>query len=235
MNKDIFIRRLKECRKRKYKTQQDFADAYKATYGTIRDSDRPASERGMFGTVQSWEQGKTTPTAEVLSNICEILDCDADYLLGRIDERNHTLADMRAYTGLSTEAIEQLHEYAGFLSQEDWWLDEEANENYFHGYTLFLIDELLNGSKRHKIDANPLARLYEFVYEDLADGEDLDLEDSRRIDFCISPLTQEIAYILSENARKRKFPPALGIRIKDKTYQFRLSSRRGIEPGEWED
>ena len=46
---------------------------------------------------------------------------------------------------------------------------------------------------------------------------------------------QEIAYILSENARKRKFPPALGIRIRDKTYQFRLSSRRGIEPGEWED
>lgn len=97
MNKDIFIRRLKECRKRKYKTQQDFADAYKAAYGTIRDSDRPASESGMFGTVQSWEQGKTTPTAEVLSNICALLDCDADYLLGRIDERNHTLTDMRAY------------------------------------------------------------------------------------------------------------------------------------------
>lgn len=235
MNKVIFIQRLKECRKRKYKTQQDFADAYKAKYGTIRDSNRPASESGMFGTVQSWEQGKTTPTAEVLGNICELLDCDADYLFGRIDERNHTLADIRDYTGLSVEAIEQLHEYVGFLSKENWWLDEETNENYFHGYTLFLIDELLNGSKRHKIDANPLARLYEFVYEDLEEDEDLDLEDSRQIDSCIGPLTQEIAYILSENARKHKFPPALGIRIVDNTYQFRLSSRRKVEPGEWEE
>ena len=79
------------------------------------------------------------------------------------------------------------------------------------------------------------SRLYEFVYEELADGEDLDLEDNRQIDAYISPLTQEIAYILSENARKRKFPPALGIRTRDKTYQFRLSSRRSVEPGDWED
>lgn len=38
-----------------------------------------------------------------------------------------------------------------------------------------------------------------------------------------------------DGTRKRNFPPALGVRIRDKTYQFRLSSRRGVEPGDWED
>ena len=35
MNTTIFIERLKECRKRKYSSQQAFADAYMEKYGKI--------------------------------------------------------------------------------------------------------------------------------------------------------------------------------------------------------
>ena len=234
MNRDIFILRLKKCRKRKYKTQQDFADAYMAKFGMIRDSDRPASQSGMFGTIQSWEQGKSTPTADALANICELLDCDSDYLLGRIDERTHSVEDMRQYTGLSAEAIERLHYFADQLTKEGWWLNEEDNENHFLSFLLFLVDEIIIGSKHHQVDAGPLAQLYEYSYEDLDEDGEISLEDIRQIDTLCYAVTQGITAILSENARSRVFPPALAIRHNDQTYQFRLSSRKKIEDGEWE-
>ena len=233
MNRNIFILRLKECRKRKYRSQAAFAEAYVERFGMIRDPDRK-TDNGMFGTVQSWEQGKSTPTAEVLANICELLECDADYLLGRIDERTHILDKMRKYTGLSAEAIERLHYCADQLAKENWWQDEEDNDNHFRSFELFLIDEILTGSKHHRVDASSLSLLYEYVYEDLDESADIDLEDARHIDTLCYSLTQGITAILSENARNHVFPPALGIRVKDNTYQFRLSSRVKDEDGDWE-
>lgn len=140
MNRDIFSDRLIECRKRKYSSQQKFADAYMERYGIIRK--KKTTNNNMFETVQSWEQGKSTPSAEVLANICELLDCDADYLLGRIDHRTHDIEDAHRYTGLSSEALEQPHEYhenlKEFSSHEDleelekmWWMHP-----YYRAYAL---------------------------------------------------------------------------------------------------
>lgn len=237
MNRDIFIQRFKECRKRKFKTQQMFADAYKDRFGMIRDTDLPASGSGMFGTVQSWEQGKSTPTAEVLANICELLECDADYLLGRINEYTHDVETVRCYTGLSTEAIEKLHYYADQLAKEEWWIDEEANRQHFLSFGLFLIDELLAGSKNNQLNASMLAEIFEYEYEWMDSVEDVDIEDFHKIESYIYSIVHSITSILTENARQRAFPPALLVRrdTESNTYQFRLSSRRGIEPGEWEE
>lgn len=105
MNTDIFTERLQECRRRKFSSQQAFADAYMERYGMIRKA-RNDRDNNMFGTIQSWEQGKSTPTAEVLANICNLLECDADYLLGRIDQRTHDINDAHRYTGLSAQALE---------------------------------------------------------------------------------------------------------------------------------
>ena len=85
MNTTLFTQRLQECRRRIFSSQQAFADAYMERFGMIRDI-KKNKEHNMFGTVQSWEQGKSTPSADVLANICDLLDCDADYLLGRIDQ-----------------------------------------------------------------------------------------------------------------------------------------------------
>ena len=79
MNITIFTQRLQECRRRKFSSQQAFADAYMQRFGMIRQGKKKI-DNNMFGTIQSWEQGKSTPTADVLANICELLDCDADYL-----------------------------------------------------------------------------------------------------------------------------------------------------------
>ena len=106
MNRTIFMDRLKELRKEKFMTQRDFADAYVEHFNGLRESksDRP----DMFGTIQAWEQGKTMPNAEALYNICELLECDADYLLGRIDARTHNINDIIDNLGLSDKATNNL-------------------------------------------------------------------------------------------------------------------------------
>ena len=110
MNKIIFKERLIQIRKQKFSSQRAFADRYKEKFGCLRKPRTNEEDYDMFGTIQAWEQGKSIPSAEAICNICDLLDCDADYLLGRMDERNHDIKEIREYTGLSEEAINVLHQ-----------------------------------------------------------------------------------------------------------------------------
>lgn len=245
MNIVIFTERLQECRRRKYSSQQTFADAYMERYGMIRKA-RNDRDNNMFGTIQSWEQGKSTPTAEVLANICDLLECDADYLLGRIDQRTHDINDAHRYTGLSAQALEQLHEYRESLATEpDWAETRELEERwgshrYYQAHALYLIDELLVGSQHHKLSVHMLDRLFTMIYEEgigvtakdyLSDDgeEDTLTADDRElyaaqckdeIETIIYRITSNIRDILYENAVQEKLPPALRIDTSKGTYFF---------------
>ena len=92
-NRPNFQSRLKEIRKeRGYKKQQDLADAL---YRSI-------------DTIQNWEQGKTLPTMGDFIELCNFFNCDADYLLGRIDEKTHALASACELTGLEEKTVERV-------------------------------------------------------------------------------------------------------------------------------
>lgn len=244
MNIFIFSQRLRECRKRKFSSQQAFADAYVQQFGTIRKP-KNKIDSNMFGTIQSWEQGKSTPTAEALSNICKLLDCDADYLLGRIDQRTHDINDAHRYTGLSPEALEQLHEYKmNLLEHPEPALIAEMGEHwmshpYYQARALYLIDDLINGSKSHKLSAARLDILYEKIsdqeiavnpedYGDASDFEDPS-EDYREqwatecrefIDTIVYHVTNNIRDIIFENAVDLQLPKALVIKPHSKNTVF---------------
>ena len=245
MNITIFTDRLRECRLRKFSSQQAFADAYMEKYGMIRMG-KKSTEHNMFGTVQSWEQGKSTPTAEVLANNCDLLDCDADYLLGRIDQRTHDLTVAHQYTGLSVKALEQLHEYRENLATEPNWEEIRDNEawtlhKYYQAYGLYLIDELLVGSKSHKLSVGILDRLYTMIQEegigvkkeDYGNATDFNnpKEDERelwaaqckeKIDMITFSITNNIRDIIYENAIHEKFPPSLNVDTSKGTYFFSI-------------
>lgn len=249
MNRFAFSERFVECRKRKFHSQQQFADAYMKKYGMIR-SPKAKTDRNMFGTVQSWEQGKSTPTAEVLCNICDLLDCDADYLLGRINQRTHAIEDAHQYTGLSPEALEQLHEYRENLSE--YPASEEFNKMeyaeiyhpYYQAFALYLIDEILVGSKAHKLSAGTLNSLYTKIYEDEIavesddyktdeDDDSSDTEEERKkladecrefVDMACYRITNNIRDILFENAIDNKLPNALKVHYLDKCYYFGIDN-----------
>ena len=244
MNKTIFSQRLQECRRRKYSSQQAFADAYMERFGMIRQGKKKI-DNNMFGTIQSWEQGKSTPTADVLANICKLLDCDADYLLGRIGQRTHDITDAHRYTGLSTAALEQLHEYRMDLSTEPNWeeirkLEENwSSHKYYRAYALYLIDELLTGSKTHKLSIGILDTLSQMSYEEgigvnKEDYEnDNEYEDEKtdnrelwavqtreQIDIITYLITNNIRDILYENTVDEKLPDALRIDTSKSTCFF---------------
>ncbi len=238
MNITTFTSRLQECRRRKYTSQQAFADAYMERFGMIR-SGKKGAENNMFGTVQSWEQGKSTPTAEVLANICDLLECDADYLLGRIPQRTHDITNAHRYTGLSPEALEQLHEYKmNLITEPDWAETRELEEKwtkhrYYQAFALYIIDELLTGSATHKFSASKFERLLTMIYEegigvkkedydDPKDSEELykttdeekeflAAQTREEIDMIIYLITNNIRDILYENAANEKLPLALNV------------------------
>lgn len=87
-------KRLQELRKQHYKTQAQFAEALDVSLDAVR----------------SWEQGYQPPETANLFKIVEKLDCDLDYLTGRIDRTRHDIQFIHDKTGLSEGAIRKLQE-----------------------------------------------------------------------------------------------------------------------------
>lgn len=100
-----FGMRLKELRKKIYKTQQEFADAMDVSIDNVKN----------------WEQGRAIPEPSKLFKIQELLDCSIDYLFGRIDFKNYDIKFIHQLTGLSENAITKLckmdREYIYILSE----------------------------------------------------------------------------------------------------------------------
>ena len=59
-------------------------------------------------TIKSWYYKNVLPRDKRLNLLCDVLDCDSDYLLGRREETTHDRAFIRKETGLDEDAIIQL-------------------------------------------------------------------------------------------------------------------------------
>ena len=105
MNKklsDIFPERLAYARKNAgYNTQETFADIYDKKYNSN-------GEKSVLGSVKKWERGAAVPKADSLLNICELLNCSADYLLGRQNVECNDNMDANTRTGLDDIALNNI-------------------------------------------------------------------------------------------------------------------------------
>lgn len=59
-------------------------------------------------TVINWENGNSTPNLQQLIQLCECLDCDADYLLGKSESPLKATNEISKYLGISEENIETI-------------------------------------------------------------------------------------------------------------------------------
>ena len=75
-------------------TQEKLAEAIDTSVESVRD----------------WEQGRRPPNGENLFRLCELYDCDMDYLIGRIECSTHDIQFIHDQTGLSESAIRKLQE-----------------------------------------------------------------------------------------------------------------------------
>ena len=130
--KSTFGKRLKSIRKKRgYKTQAALA-----------------SKLGVsLDTIQNWEQGATWPEMNDFLKMCDTLECDADYLFGRIDKRTHDLDFLSDMTGLSASAVESLHRIkkGEALDVMDDFL---ASSSYDFAYMLFFLRGRTEAAKK---------------------------------------------------------------------------------------
>ena len=97
--KESLRHNLQKKRKEKgFKTQDAFAEALEVSVESVRN----------------WEQGRTLPELGTLFHICSLLDCDMDYLIGRLEVPTHDLAFIKEQTRLTEAAITKLLEIAFF-------------------------------------------------------------------------------------------------------------------------
>jgi len=88
-----------------------------------------------------WEQGIGLPSLEKAINLCILLDCDLDYLLGRCDTYHRVTAEISEATGLSTAAANTLKNMKGIHEGE---LATDSGDEYILGlYGFDTLDTLL--------------------------------------------------------------------------------------------
>lgn len=114
MNKILFSERLKsrriECG---YKTQYALAKEYNQRFSSSRKNrkkENTENSSGIWGTIKNYENVNYTgsPNLDIVDNLCKILQCDVDYLLGNIDCKTHNVQYIQNETGLSELAINML-------------------------------------------------------------------------------------------------------------------------------
>lgn len=121
MEKSIFSERLKDLRKSKgYKTQKDLAFAMQKKY-----------KIGSEISVKNWESKRniSLPGIDCLEALCNLLECDADYLLCRQDEPRKAITTIADEIGLGYETIKKIEEYTPI--QKTVLRDLINNDNIF--------------------------------------------------------------------------------------------------------
>lgn len=109
-----FSERLKELRKAKNMTQENFAKHFFITKSAV----------------SKYENGVNTPESKLLQKIADYFEVSTDYLLGRSDERNYTLNSSKLNE--PKKLSPKIETIAAHLDDLD---DEQIDEvNNFIGY-----------------------------------------------------------------------------------------------------
>lgn len=92
----------------------------------------------IYDTLRKWRQPRSNPTLELLVRICDILECDVDFLLGRIEEHTHTNKYIHEKTGLSEDAINRLRQLKDLQSL---FPETQSSKDKFKVINLILSDQ----------------------------------------------------------------------------------------------
>lgn len=156
---EIFADRLKELRKSQWRGVYDNSKGR-----WINTQEKFAEEMDVsIETVRNWEQGRFLPEIGTMFKIADTLDCDLDYLTGRLDKRTHDLQFIHEQTGLSEKAIKRLQQF-----KPDW---EQMERNLKASYPDVSEEEL------HGVIQRQRERFENSVAKDYLDVLSIIIED----------------------------------------------------------
>ena len=144
MEKKLYSLRngLKKARKLKGITQSELAEVMEVT----------------LKTVMNWEQGIVNPDLETVIKLADLLECDLDYLTGRLEEPTHDIAFIKNSIGLSTSAILKLQKKS--FKMTDKIILSKIIEHKDYEYLMNRINEMIF----HKTDSE-LMKYYDALKE----------------------------------------------------------------------
>lgn len=86
-------------------TLKKLADEYDKKYPNING-------KTIYNTLRKWRSKDGNPELKCLVRICDLLDCDVDFILGRIQEHTHVVSQIKSEIGLSENAIIELQKHS---------------------------------------------------------------------------------------------------------------------------
>ena len=172
-DKKIFSKRLKEIRKLRYKQFQEYEqlnnnsdktnDKYK-NYKKCRSQETFAEAiNEKRQTINNWEKGHKFPSLDKFINLCNYLDCNADYLLGSVDTPVYEPVTISHYfSKIKSEIIKEGLENEHYLDFLNFFMLPENCQNIFNHVNNFAnnmisiklkLDELEESFKKELIDS----------------------------------------------------------------------------------
>ena len=124
---DRILKRRKECG---FRAQVDLAEKMVPACEDAGENERNIESKRKA--ISNWESGKSYPPLQDFTWLCEVLDCDPQYLLGDIDVPRKETKSVMEITGLSEGAVKKIQrineesEYIDILSA----LIEDSNFEY---------------------------------------------------------------------------------------------------------
>lgn len=120
-----------------------------------RKEENNRNSSGILGTIKHYENGNYngSPKLDIVDNLCKILECDVDYLLGNIDCKTHDDQFIHNQTGLSEIAIlelRQLHAKTVVFKEDNYDLNiintlieqlYNKNNSVLHWLTIYLYSK----------------------------------------------------------------------------------------------
>lgn len=132
---EVAERIIKLRKERGYKTQMEWAIAlYKPVWG---------SESKAKDKVRERDTHRVNYTVDELIRVCNLLNVDMDYLLGKQDEETHEIKDLKELTGLSEKACKKLINYSE-LDRLDKYIHNFNRENAMQFLSWFMENDLLD-------------------------------------------------------------------------------------------
>lgn len=115
-----FGRRLKKIRNERFKgNPKKFYYCKSQELFLNRMSEENPDEIKTRQVFSKWEKGEAVPNLAQFALLCDLLECDPDYLLGKQGHYNDTVEKISKYTGLDQENVFSLHvdnEFSNFIN-----------------------------------------------------------------------------------------------------------------------
>lgn len=164
----VFGERLTKLRKQRweeYKLNQDKKDNPYEKYACCRTQDSLAAELGVERrTLGRWELGTSVPPLDKASELCNLLGCNMDYLLGAVDLKGSSPILLASrYSGISTDIITYATENSDYKDCLNYFMHPNNCSKLFNHITLNAWKDYLS---EHEFDfiTDPLKSFVENIF-----------------------------------------------------------------------